>query len=282
MSFRTILRLGRVSNLPTVWSNALAGALLAAGAPVTPWPLFEAALALSLFYIGGMWLNDAFDAEVDARERKERPIPAGEIGRASVFVVGVLLLASGLAIGFALGVAAGAAAAVLTVAVLLYDWAHKKTPLSPLVMGAARFLCYVVAALAVGALSPPVLIGASGLFAYVVGLTYAARHEAGNDLGSAWPLAVLLLPVAIALGFAGTDPAALAFCAGLLVVMGLAVRRLIRRAPGDVPRAVVMLIAGISLYDAALIAGAGLPLLALLGVVAFVLTLVLQRLAPGT
>jgi 4-hydroxybenzoate polyprenyltransferase len=81
VSFRTVLRLGRVSNLPTVWTNALAGAVLAAGVSFAAWPVVTAALALSLFYVGGMWLNDGFDAEVDARERPERPIPAGEIGR---------------------------------------------------------------------------------------------------------------------------------------------------------------------------------------------------------
>lgn len=73
------LRLGRVSNLPTVWTNALAGAALAGG---EPWQaaMLPLLLALSLFYVGGMYLNDAFDRDIDARERPARPIPAG-IGR---------------------------------------------------------------------------------------------------------------------------------------------------------------------------------------------------------
>ena len=81
MTFGTILRLGRVSNLPTVWTNALAGAALAAGGAPDLATVAWAALALTLFYEGGMWLNDAFDAEIDARERANRPIPNGEIGR---------------------------------------------------------------------------------------------------------------------------------------------------------------------------------------------------------
>ena len=36
-------------------------------------------LAMSLFYVGGMYLNDYFDRAIDARERPERPIPAGDI-----------------------------------------------------------------------------------------------------------------------------------------------------------------------------------------------------------
>ena len=42
------------------------------------------------------------------------------------------------------------------------------------------------------------------------------------------------------------------------------------------------LIAGIALHDAVLVAGAGAPGLALLAAGAFVLTLALQRLVPGT
>ena len=73
MTLSVALRLGRVSNLPTVWTNALAGLVLAGQAgwdPRIP-PLL---LALSLFYVAGMYLNDAFDREIDARERPERPI----------------------------------------------------------------------------------------------------------------------------------------------------------------------------------------------------------------
>ena len=74
----TYLRLGRVSNLPTVWTNVLAGvALSGARAPAGTAVLL--ALALSLFYVGGMFLNDAFDREVDTRERPERPIPSGTV-----------------------------------------------------------------------------------------------------------------------------------------------------------------------------------------------------------
>ena len=55
-----------------------------------------------------------------------------------------------------------------------------------------------------------------------------------------------------------------------------------RRNPGDIPRAVVSLIAGISLLDAVLIAGAGAIDYAALAVVGFLLTLTLQRFVAGT
>ena len=71
-----LLKIGRVSNLPTVWTNVVAGAFLAglqADLPQLLWVM----LAITLFYTGGMYLNDAFDADIDARERPSRPIPSG-------------------------------------------------------------------------------------------------------------------------------------------------------------------------------------------------------------
>jgi 4-hydroxybenzoate polyprenyltransferase len=76
--FATYLKIGRVSNLPTVWTNVLAGAFLSGhAADVTT--LLWVMLAITLFYTGGMYLNDAFDADIDARERPNRPIPSGQI-----------------------------------------------------------------------------------------------------------------------------------------------------------------------------------------------------------
>lgn len=280
---RTHLVLGRVSNLPTVWTNALAGAALAGfGLSAGGWVALL--LALTLFYVGGMYLNDAFDADVDARERPARPIPSGSIGRGAVFGLGAAMLAAGAALGFALGAAAGAAGMALAAAVALYDWLHKRTALAPLLMGACRFLSYVMAALAAGGLTGAALVGAIGLFAHVVGLTYAARQEAYDRLDRAWPLGVLALPLAVAAGFALTAGSllALAFVAAYAAWGARALRFLFRRAKGDVPRAVVGLIAGIAFYDAVLVAAAGAPWLALLAGAGFAATLALQRVAPGT
>ena len=43
-----------------------------------------------------MYLNDAFDREVDARERPERPIPSGHVGRGSSSRIGFGLLGMGI------------------------------------------------------------------------------------------------------------------------------------------------------------------------------------------
>jgi hypothetical protein len=55
-----------------------------------------------------------------------------------------------------------------------------------------------------------------------------------------------------------------------------------RRAAGDVPLAVVTLIAGMSVLDALLLAGAGHWIPAGVAMLAFMLTLLLQRWVSGT
>jgi len=277
-----LLRLGRVSNLPTVWTNALAGGVLATGAAPGPGVFLLAALSLTLTYEAGMWLNDAFDADIDRRARAERPIPKGEIARATVWAGGAAFMAGGLASAALLGPAALAASAALSALVLLYDWLHKRSPLATLLMGGARLMSYGLGAAAVGAISAPVLLGAAGLFAHVVGLSYAARQEAYDRLGAVWPLAALSVAPLIVLGLGGAQPVALALLAALAAAIAVALRRLFRRARGDVPRAVVTLIAAISLLDAALIAAAGQPALAAAAALGFGATLLAQRVASGT
>lgn len=287
MKLKTALQLGRISNLPTVWSNVLVGALLAGGALADARvPLLMA--ALSLFYVGGMFLNDAFDRGFDAKHRPERPIPSGEVSAAEVFRWGFGLLGAGF-VGVALAaggaLAALGSAAALAAAIVLYNLHHKNNPMGPLVMGLCRVFVVTTAAYAVApALNPTVVLAAFALLAHLVGLTYIAKQEHLARVGSLWPLACLAAPVAygaqLASGRGGLFGWALLGLYGALLVFAL--NRLRRRGPGDVPRAVVTLIAGMSVLDALLLAGAGQPLAALLALAAFACTLALQRWVSGT
>jgi 4-hydroxybenzoate polyprenyltransferase len=149
-------------------------------------------------------------------------------------------------------------------------------------MGATRFLALCLGACAAAGPNAAVLVGAAGLFALVVGLSYAAKQEAYDRLGAAWPLAVLAVPVLIACAAAFADSRAAPLALGLIAALALALRRLFRRAPGDVPQAVALMIAAIALHDGALAAGSGAPGFAILCAAAFFLTRRLQRSVPGT
>lgn len=290
MNLSVALRLGRVSNLPTVWTNMLAAMVLSGGtmADLRAIPLF---FALTLFYVGGMYLNDAFDADIDARERPERPIPSGEISRSTVFVLGFGMLALALAIllwleaSFETGTGwwPFVAGLGLAAAIVFYDWYHKANPLSPLVMGLCRVLVYVTTGLCfVVPLPVGLLVGAALLLSYLIGLTYVAKQENLGEVKNMWPLAFLGAPVVAGFIFALSAPLVWPFWIAFTVWIGVALRFVRRRGPGDIPRAVVSLIAGICLFDAMLVASQGGIAIAVLAVAGFGLTLAFQKFVSGT
>jgi 4-hydroxybenzoate polyprenyltransferase len=292
VKLKTLLTLGRTSNLPTVWSNMLAGAVLS-GAVFGPAPLALLVGVGSLFYEGGMFLNDAFDAEIDARERPGRPIPAGAVARGTVFGIGYGMLAAGLAL-LALGslvrvtwpgfTALGAGFATC-IAVLAYNRWHKGHAWSPIVMGACRAGLYATAALAVsGKLETNVMVGAAALWLYIVGLTHVARFETGSAIDRAWVGAFVLAPVVVsAPAIVAQRNWLAALCAALS--LGWSIRSLsfaLRGGKGQIPKAVVTLIAGASLVDALFISLHGAPPVALFAFACFLITLKWQRRIPGT
>jgi hypothetical protein len=281
VKFRTALALGRVSNLPTVWTNTLAGALLVGARPGPEFALV--ALAFSLFYTGGMFLNDAFDSPWDARERPERPIPSGAAGAREVFLWGFGLLAAGVLLLVLFGREAAMAGMALAGVVTYYNWNHKANPLSPVVMGLCRVLIYIGAALCYSTFLPGQLwSGAAALLCYLIGLTYIAKQETLARVENLWPLAFLAVPVLYGAWLIAPAPLVAPFWVLFCGWMAVALWLLRRRQRGDIPRAVVSLIAGISLLDALLIAASGLPGLALAALAGFGVTLFFQRYVAGT
>ncbi len=248
-------------------------------------------LAASLFYVGGMFLNDAFDRGFDALHRPERPIPSGQVSSRQVFTYGFAMLGLGL-VGVAVasrgpdGIPAWralAAGAALAGAIVLYDAHHKGNPLSPLIMGLCRVFVVLTAAFSVAAALPvAVALAALALLCHLIGLTYIAKQEHLDRIGKLWPLGFLAVPVLYGLALAQAAPAVWLPLALYAAVLLVALNLLRRRARGDVPRAVVTLIAGMSVADGIVLAGAGQLLPAVLAIAAFALTLALQRWVPGT
>jgi 4-hydroxybenzoate polyprenyltransferase len=282
----TALRLGRVSNLPTTWSNVAAGLVLS-GVAVSPQVALALCAAISCSYVGGMFLNDAFDREYDARERPERPIPAGEVRAATVFGTGFALLALGVAIVAALSLRQGMGAAPLLCAlglaatIVFYDAYHKGNPLSPAVMALNRVLVYLTAALSARVAFGTLLgWGCATLLCYLIGLTYAAKKENLREPRGSWPLLFLAMPLAFTPALA--TPLGIAAYALLGGWVAHSLRFLLVRSRRDVKRAVSQLIAGISLLDAMLVASQGQILVAALCALAFGATLLGQRFVAGT
>jgi 4-hydroxybenzoate polyprenyltransferase len=166
----------RLSNSPTVISNALVGLALA-GIFYPSTGIIPLIISQVLFYSVGMILNDICDFEFDKQHRPERPLVRGTISRRSAVIASVVGLIIAFIILFYYSNQAVIAGIILLGFILLYNFWHKGNPLSPVLMAACRVMVYMVAYLAFHSMLTLGLIYASlGLGLYIIGLTYYAKY----------------------------------------------------------------------------------------------------------
>ncbi|MEM9882147.1 MAG: UbiA family prenyltransferase [Planctomycetota bacterium] len=213
---RAWLELCRVSNVPTVWSNVLHGlgvGLLVRvvepvreiageqGAPPFTWADagggldqgFVLMAAMSLLYVGGMVLNDACDARIDADERPGRPIPSGRVSRRSAWVGAAGLLTVGWLLTLLYRPAVGVSAGALVGLIVAYNLLHRWRVAGLLLMPLCRAGVVVSAALAVGWGVPldggaarRIALSAAAVAGYTLAVTLLAWSEAKRPRLAAW------------------------------------------------------------------------------------------------
>ncbi len=247
---RTLLILGRVSNLPTVWSNCVAGWWLGGGGNL--WKLPFLFFAVSLLYTGGMFLNDAFDEGFDRQRRAERPIPSGKISARLVWQLGFAQLALGLLLLLVCGKTAVVAGVWLVFFILLYDFTHKFFTASPWLMGACRFWVYVIAgAMGAGGLNGFVIFCGLAMALYVVGLSYVAKRESFRGVIPHWPLLLLIAPIVLALllNVGPFRPAAIWISVVVLLWLARSLRTTFFGGERNIGWLVTNLLAGITFVD---------------------------------
>ncbi|HEY3862736.1 MAG TPA: UbiA family prenyltransferase [Verrucomicrobiae bacterium] len=271
-----------MSNLPTVWSDCLAAWCL--GGQGSAPALAGAALSASFLYEGGMFLNDAFDAEFDRHHRRSRPIPSGAISERTVWQWGFGWLALGLTSAIWLGLPSLLWAAILCACILCYNAVHKWTPAGPLLMGACRLCVYLLAASAARrGVSGEVVWKGLGLAAYIAGLSCLARKESQRGRVNFWPSLLLAAPVVCA-GLFDDDPnwmPAVVYSLALAAWISWALSQSVGQEEPNVGYTVSRLLAGVVLVDLLAVASGGEPWI---GWFAgwFVLALFLQRFIPAT
>ncbi|MEQ9382825.1 MAG: UbiA-like protein EboC [Imperialibacter sp.] len=140
-----LLRLTRPANIVTAVADILAGVAISGyltafthGAT----PIIWLSLATMGLYGGGVVLNDVFDAELDAVERPERPIPSGVVSRFMAAMFGMVLLGIGiLAAGKVNWMPSGLIAVAIALFSVVYDkWGKHQLILGPINMGLCRGL----------------------------------------------------------------------------------------------------------------------------------------------
>jgi len=183
------LQLMRLPTVFTALSNILCGYLITHSLPVADlpgqWNLWLLLCSTFGLYMGGMVLNDVFDASLDAIERPERPIPSGRISRTAAAGFGGLLTVIGVSAAAFVGLPSLLVAIAIVPAVVLYNAVLKNTLAAPLGMGTCRFLNLMLGASAVGSFAElfqtTSVTAAAGLGLYVVGVTIFAMNEAGTS-----------------------------------------------------------------------------------------------------
>jgi len=173
--------------------------------------------------------------------------------------------------------------------ILVYDWLHKRTAWSPLIMGLCRLLLYLLAgATATGSLGLTVVLSALALWSYIVGLSNIARRESTGGRLNSWPCWLLSLPLALVLAMPYYREGADLLSSGVVIAGGLyalwTVRSLLFTFKSMIPqhgRTVSGLLAGIVLFDFLLAANQNMEM----GIVffgLFGLALLFQRYIPAT
>jgi 4-hydroxybenzoate polyprenyltransferase len=280
--FRALLDLARVPNLPTVWSNCLAGWWLGGGGNVWKLPLLL--FGASALCIGGMFLNDAFDTEFDRQNRPSRPIPSGAISRESVWVWSFGLLAAGAVTLALLGKTAGVLAMALLACIVIYNAAHRAIAASPWLLGLCRFWVYVIAgsAGAAGVNGGPVWCGVA-LALYVAGRGYLAQHESSRGRVPYWPLALVAAPILFAMLMNSGEYRVPAMWLSLVLALWIAlcVRTIFQAGTGNVAHIVSGLLAGIVFVDWLAVAPLCPHWLSCVFLILFGATLGLQRFVPA-
>jgi 4-hydroxybenzoate polyprenyltransferase len=198
------LQLVRLPTIFTALSNILCGFLITHRAPqikvaelTAQKELWLLLLSTSGLYLGGMVLNDVFDAKLDALERPERPIPSGRISLRSAAILGSVLMLTGVLAAAMAGKPSLMIAVMIVPCVLVYNGFLKSTIAAPPGMGACRFLNLMLGASAVSDWATlwqalPVTVAAA-LGIYIIGVTVFARNEAGQSNPALLVCGMLLL-----------------------------------------------------------------------------------------
>lgn len=175
------------------------------------------AAGISLYW-AGMILNDVFDVEADTQSGRSRPLTTGAIPIRTAVIAAVILFGVGILSAGLIGLVPLMLSIALVITIVLYDGPLKRTPIAPIVMGACRFLSFLLGAAAatvaigpsaeslsaVVALGEPLLLGirgvvfafALGMGTFIAGITTFGRRETIGDR-------TIHLPIGLALMFLG-------------------------------------------------------------------------------
>lgn len=281
------LRLMRPANVVTAVSDILAGVAIAGFMLSSP-PGYSSLVWLILatigLYGGGVVMNDVFDAELDAVERPERPIPSGLIAKGEGLTLGLVLLAGGILVAFIVSNISGSLAALIALAALVYDkWGKHHAVLGPLNMGVCRGLNLLLGVSILPAQVPEYYYLAFVPIIYIAAITMISQGEVHGGQKSTLYLAAALYLIAMVtiLYVAATRNQAvstLIFIVIWALMVFLPLRNAIRKPEGRMlGRAVKAGVLALILMNAAWASAFGVTYLALMIILLLPLSILLAK-----
>ena len=273
------LQLIRPANITTAWADILMGCAAAGISLSNPdfTTIFWLILSTTGLYGGGVVFNDVCDAELDAEERPERPIPSGRASLAGAIALGTSLLAMGIFCAAMVSPLSAMLATVIATMALVYDlWSKHHSFLAPINMGTCRGVNLLLGMSAV-----PLAISDRWYLAlipivYIAAITAIAQGEVhgGKKITGVVAIALVVSVIASIIGLALLPEYTLLFALPFLILFaGLVLPPFIKAAINPhaelIQMAVKAGILSLIVLDAAIAAGFtnwayGLCLLALL------------------
>ncbi len=174
-------QLVRLPNVFTACADITVGVLAGHVPLIQSLPLIGTSACL---YSAGMASNDYFDRYIDAIERPQRPLPRVAISPTAACGLALALVAIGIMLSATVSVNSLLHAAILFVLILTYNAGLKSTVLGPLVMGGCRFVNVLLgfSCVSADAVDWSMRLAIAGIVGtYIVGVTLAARQEAGQS-----------------------------------------------------------------------------------------------------
>jgi len=190
------LQLMRPANIVTAWADIITG--FAASGATLEFTLAWLLLATTGLYGGGVVFNDVFDAELDAVERPERPIPTGKASRLGATILGVVLLTVGIVAAAQVSLLSAVIAVFVATGAIIYDaWNKHNAITSPINMGLCRGGNLLLGVSAIPAMVTQLWFLALIPIFYIAAVTAISRGEVHGGKSSTGKLALLLLAIAL-------------------------------------------------------------------------------------
>jgi 4-hydroxybenzoate polyprenyltransferase len=198
------LQLMRPANIVTAWADILLG-FAAAGGITTGDRLDWMALGWLILsttglYGGGVVFNDVCDAQLDAIERRERPLPSGRASLPGAIALGSSLLLMGVVAAAMVSLPSMYLAGFVAITALIYDkFGKHQTWFSPINMGLCRG-----GNLLLGVSVIPQVLSDRWYIAlipiiYIAAITAISGGEVGGGKRSTGIIAIILIASAIAI-----------------------------------------------------------------------------------